>query len=76
MPANPRLVLVPTKFQYSLSAFLRFLLALSLFFSLNFALYESSRGPLGESAGWPFRFYLNWAGIVHVYYPGLFTRIS
>jgi hypothetical protein len=58
----------PMKFQYSLSAFLRFLLALSLYFSLNFVLYVNSRGPQGEFAGWPFRFYLNWPGIAHVYY--------
>ena len=56
------------RFQYSLSTFFRFLLGLSLFFWLNYLLYVNSREERGEFAGWPFRFYLDWAGIVYVHY--------
>ncbi len=51
--------------RFSLNSFLRFLFAFQLFVSLNYVLYLNSRAPFGEYAGWPFEFYLDWAGYVY-----------
>ncbi len=55
------------RLQYSLRTFLQFSLGLTLFFWLNYLLYVNSREERGEFAGWPFQFYIDWAGVAHVH---------
>lgn len=55
-------------FRFSLRSLLQFLLGLQLFCAVNYFAYASSRGGMGECAGWPLMFYARWNTIVPVRY--------